>query len=79
MNQDLKKELHHIIDAIDDEQTLFILKEDLVAYTLPSNTDGLTSEQLQELDKAIEEADNETGLLDWQNFKSELVNKWKEE
>ncbi len=79
MNQDLKRDLHQIIDAIDDEQTLSILKEDLAAYTLQENTDGLNPEQLDELDRAIEEADNKIELQDWQSFKSELANKWKEE
>ncbi|GEO11913.1 hypothetical protein [Segetibacter aerophilus] len=78
MMQDLKKELHKIIDSIEDEQTLNLLKEDLAAYALESSTDGLTSKQLEELDMALKEANDETGLQDWKSFKSELDNKWKE-
>jgi len=79
MNQDIKKELHLIIDAIEDEQTLNILKEDLSSYILANNTDGLNPEQLKELDKAIEEADEEKNLQDWESFKGKLENKWREE
>jgi hypothetical protein len=79
MRQDLKKELHSIIDSINDEETLSILKEDLAAYALEKNTDGLTPQQMDELDVAIKEADDEIGLEDWQSFKSQLENKWKEE
>ncbi len=79
MNQDIKKELHLIIDAIEDKETLNILKEDLSSYILANNTDGLNPEQLKELDKAIEEADDERNLQDWESFKRELENKWREE
>lgn len=79
MNHDLKKELHLIIDSIDDEQTLSMLKEDLAAYTSEGNRDGISPEQYEELDKAIEEADNENELQEWKSFKSELENKWREE
>jgi hypothetical protein len=79
MRQDLKKELHSIIDSINDEETLSILKEDLAAYALEKNADGLTPEQMDELDVAIKEADDEIELEDWQSFKSQLENKWEEE
>ena len=79
MKQDLKKELHGIIDSIEDEETLNLLKEDLAAYALEENTDGLTPKQLEELDIAIKEADDNTGLRDWKSFKNELDNRWKEE
>ena len=78
MKQDLKKELHSIIDAIDDEETLGILKEDLALYASVGRTDGLSHEQLSELDKAIKESDDESDLKDWQSLKKELENKWRE-
>lgn len=67
-----------LIDAIDDEQTLYFLKEDLAAYTSGRDNDALDSKQLEELDKAIKDADTEYELRDWQSFKSELKNRWKE-
>jgi len=78
MREDLKKELHFIIDSINDDETLSILKEDLATYASQNNADGLTPEQLDELDRAIKEADDETDLQDWQSFKRQLENKWKE-
>lgn len=72
MKDDLKRELHLIVDAIEDEQTLSILKEDLESYAIAGNIDGLNPEQLRELDKAIQEADDEIELTDWQSFKQSL-------
>jgi hypothetical protein len=60
--EELKKELHQLIDSIDDEHILNVLNEDVVPYVLDNRTkeldeDDLTEEQEKELEKAIKEAD----------------------
>jgi predicted transcriptional regulator len=56
---ELKKELHELIDSIEDEETLNMLHEDVVPYIAGIATleDELTPEQQMELDEAIREAD----------------------
>lgn len=60
--EELKKELHYLIDSIEDEHTLNVLNEDIVPYVIENRTkeldeDDLTEEQEKELDEAIKEAD----------------------
>lgn len=60
--EELKKELHQLIDSIDDEHILNVLNEDVVPYVIDNRTreldeDDLTEEQEKELEKAIKEAD----------------------
>jgi PHD/YefM family antitoxin component YafN of YafNO toxin-antitoxin module len=76
MKHELKKELHEIIDSIEDEQTLLAIKEHLENFAVSSDLDDLTAAKLQELEKAIEEADNEVGLEDWETFRKDLISKW---
>jgi predicted transcriptional regulator len=56
---ELKKELHELIDSIEDEETLNMLHEDVAPYVAGIATleDELTPEQQMELDEAIREAD----------------------
>ncbi len=57
----IKEELHKLIDSIEDEETLNILKEDMVAYTTSSTTDildELSPAQLAALMQSIKEDDN---------------------
>jgi len=78
MKDNLKNELHQIIDAIEDEQTLLILKEDLASYTLDQNIDGLTPTEFKELKEALEEVERGEGLQEWQIFKNDLETRWRE-
>lgn len=78
MKSALKGELHKIIDAIEDEETLHILREDLATYTTALNIDGLLPEQIRSLDTAIVEADNETDPKEWSEFRKSIEQKWKE-
>ncbi len=75
MNEDIKKELHKLIDEIDDTESLNILREEAAAYVTASSKDimdELTPEQLKELDEAIAEADRGEGLIPWNDFKKEM-------
>lgn len=64
-----------MIDNIEDENVLNQLMEDVSFYASKEDViDNLTSEQLKELNAAVEEADkNET--LSWNDFKKEM-NEW---
>jgi hypothetical protein len=57
--EELKKELHLLIDSIEDEETLNMLHEDVAPYVAGISTveDELTPEQQMELDEAIRQAD----------------------
>ena len=61
-SKDLKKELHEYIDRIDDEETLWMVHEDVVEYMKKEKTeeqvdDYLTEKQQKQLDEAIRQAD----------------------
>ena len=64
--EELKKELHTIIDNIDDEELLNIVKEDIAAYQTEAKKDFddlsyLTSEERKELEElATEEPEKDT-------------------
>ncbi len=71
--EELKKELHALIDSIDDEETLNVLHDDVVPFVIGSKVkesgaeEFLTPEQEKELEAAIKEADNgET--ISWEDF-----------
>lgn len=57
----LKEELYKLIDSIDDEHLLNVLKEDIVPYAIknkfgkPEKDDDLTEEQVKEFDEAVKE------------------------
>ena len=79
MKEELRKDLHQIIDKIEDEQVLYILKEDVANYATTHKDEGLSPMQLTQLDKAIEQADSDSVLEDWESFKRNIQDKWKEE
>jgi hypothetical protein len=75
----IKKEIYKLIEDIEDEGLLNVLKEDIVAYTTSSSADildELTSGQLKELDEAIEESKQEENLRDYDEFKKEF-DEWR--
>lgn len=60
--EELKKELHALIDSIDDEETLNVLHGDIIPLVIEQDSetdiiDELTPEQQKDLDAAIKEAD----------------------
>lgn len=77
----LKKELHQLIDSIEDEHVLNVLNDDVVPFVIQSRIketdageDDLTAEQEKELKKAMGEADRgET--ISFEEFK-EQTEQW---
>jgi len=67
---EIKKELHKLIDSIDDDYTLNVLNEDIVPYAVKNRTrkqdeeDDLTEEQQKKLDDSIKEADRGETISD---------------
>jgi hypothetical protein len=58
--EELKKELHQLIDSIDDEETLNVLHDDVVPYLAKSKVDildELSDEQQKDLLLSIEESE----------------------
>lgn len=79
--QQLKEELHNLIDSIDDEHVLNVLNEEVVPYVIQNRStqtdDDLTTAQQQELEEAITEADRgET--VSFEEFKASM-DKWRTE
>lgn len=79
----LKKQLHKMIDLIDDKHVLNVLNEDIVPYVIENRTKEkdeeddfeLTPEQEKELEEAIKEADaGET--ISWEEFK-QATERWR--
>ena len=79
--EELKEELHKMIDSIEDESALNILKEDLVPYAISYKEeiidDDLSPEENYQLKKAIEQADRGETIT-MEQFKAE-TDKWRTE
>ena len=77
--EDLKKEFHHLIDTINEEELLNIVKEDIVAYQIKANKNfddlsDLSPEDRAELEElAAEDPDKDT--ISFEELKKEM-NKW---
>ena len=71
--EDIKKELHKLIDSIDDDYVLNVLNEDIVPYAVKNRTrkqdeeDNLTEEQQKGLDEAIKQVE-EGKMVDWGEY-----------
>jgi hypothetical protein len=75
----VKEELHKLIDSIEDENALNILREDIIPYILKNRSgetgEELSDEQMKELEEALAEADKgET--ISFDEFK-EQMDKWR--
>lgn len=74
----IKKEIHKLIDEINDEDTLNILKEEITAYSTTSPKDildELTPSQLKDLEDSIAKADR-GDMLTLDEFKKSM-NEWR--
>ncbi len=71
----LKKELHELIDNIEDEELLNIMKEDAVAYQKSSeeidDLSDLTPEERAELEESINE-DPEKDTVSQEEFNAHI-------
>jgi ClpP class serine protease len=74
--EELKKELHSLIDNMEDEELLNMVKEDIVAYQTENKKDfddlsGLTPEERKELEElATEDPDKDT--ISYEEFKQHI-------
>lgn len=71
----LKKELHELIDNIEDEALLNIMKEDAVAYQKSSeeidDLSDLTAEERAELEEMAKE-DPDKDTISYEEFKNHM-------
>jgi len=77
--EELKKELHTLIDNTDDEGLLNMMKEDIVAYKKEAektfdDLSYLTPEERQELEELATE-DTEKDTVTFDEFKK-VMNEW---
>ena len=75
--EELKKELHELIDSIDDEETLNVLHDDIVPYAMgtdleDTDVEELTPEQEERLNEAIQQA-KEGKVMSLEAFKSRMA------
>ena len=74
----LKKELHELIDNIEDEALLNIMKEDAVAYQKSSeeidDLSDLTAEERAELEEMAKE-DPDKDSVSFEEYKK-IMNEW---
>ena len=70
------KIIYELLDGIEDETILTQVMEDVAFYATKKDIiDDLNPDQLSELDKALEEADNNK-TVEWDDFKKELM-EWR--
>ena len=71
-SEELKKELHEYIDSIDDEETLWMVHEEVAAYLKKdlveeNEEDDLTEEEISEIKIGLQQIENgET--VDWDDY-----------
>jgi predicted transcriptional regulator len=70
-SEEIKKELHEYIDNIEDEETLWMVHEEVVEYLKKEKTvsreDDLTEEEISEIKIGLEQIKNgET--VDWNDY-----------
>lgn len=77
--EELKKELHNLIDNIEDEHILHVLNDDIIPYIIENRTgvqdaeeDPLTDEQMKKLEEAIQQAD-EGKVMNLEEFKKKMA------
>lgn len=77
--EELKKELHFLIDSIQDEHILNVLNDDILPYIIENRAGAqdaeeelLTDEQIKKLDEAILQAD-EGKVMDLNEFKRKMA------
>ena len=75
----LKKELHELIDSIEDEEMLGMVKEDIVGYqkaeTAFDDLSDLTPEERAELEESINE-DSEKDVVSEEEFNN-YIQAWR--
>ena len=76
MSNDIKLKIYQLLDDINDDNILNQVMEDVVFYTSKKDIiDTLSPEQMDELDIALKEA-NDNQTIPWADFKKEM-NEWR--
>ena len=76
MSKAVKSKIYKMLEGIEDKTVLNQVMEDVAFYATKKDiVDELSPNQLKELDKAIEEADNKE-TIPWDDFKKEM-NEWR--
>jgi len=76
MSKAVKTKIYKMLEGIEDETVLNQVMEDVAFYATKKDiVDELSPDQLTELDKAIEDADNKE-IIPWDDFKKEM-NEWR--
>jgi tRNA A-37 threonylcarbamoyl transferase component Bud32 len=76
--EELKKELHALIDSIDDEETLNVLHDDVVPYVIDADLadtdteEELTAAQMERLDEALQQV-KDGKVMSFEEFKSRMA------
>ena len=77
--EELKKELHSLIDSIQDEHLLNVLNDDILPYIIENRAGAqdaeeelLTDDQIKKLGEAILQAD-EGKVMDLNEFKRKMA------
>ena len=72
MNKAVKAKIYQMPEGIEDESVLNQVMEEVAFYATKKDVvDELNTDQLNELDKAIAEADNKETIT-WDDFKKEM-------
>ena len=65
MNEDVKRDLHRLIDEIEDDNALNLLREEAITYAGKNSiADELTKEQIKELETTLTEVVSENSTYD---------------
>lgn len=76
MDEDIKLKIIKILDGIDEENVLMQVMEDVAFYAAEKDIiDDLSASQLEDLDDAINQANNKD-VIHWNDFKNE-INEWR--
>ena len=72
MNTGVKSQIYLMLESIEDENVLNQVMEEVAFYASKKDiAENLDPDQVNELDKAIQEADNKQTIT-WDDFKKEM-------
>lgn len=75
MSKAVKSQIYQMLEGTEDESVLNQLKDEVAFYASKKDIiDDLTTQQVNELNEAIKEADNKETIT-WEDFKKEM-NEW---
>lgn len=75
MSVSVKESIYEMLEKISDEKTLIQVKDDIAFYASKQEQSPLTTQDMEALQKAIEQADKNQ-VINWVDFKQEME-EWK--